>query len=137
MALVVDTGVLYGALDDKDPRHEACSKLLTETAEQLVIPSPVLVELDYWIRKHATADAWVLFAEDLVAGVYSIFQIDPSLTRECAQVQANYADAGIGFVDAAVFLTCDVLGESKVATLDRRHFGILRRADGGALELLP
>jgi uncharacterized protein len=137
MALVVDTGVLYAALDDKDPAHPVCSKLITEATEQLVIPSPVLVELDYWVRKHASADAWALFTEDLVAGAYTVFQIDAPLTRDCAQLQARYSDAEVGFVDAAVFLTCEALDETKVATLDRRHFGILRRSNGTSLDIMP
>jgi len=38
---------------------------------------------------------------------------------------------------AAVFLTCVELGEDKVATLDHRHFSVLRTEDGRALRLLP
>jgi hypothetical protein len=36
-----------------------------------------------------------------------------------------------------VFVTCESLSESKVATLDRRTFSLLRTADGRALEILP
>jgi predicted nucleic acid-binding protein len=50
-------------------------------------------------------------------------------------------DADIGFVDAAVVALVERLNEPKLATLERRHFGLLRphrrphRVD--VLRLLP
>ncbi len=43
----------------------------------------------------------------------------------------------VGFVDAAVLVIVERLNESKLATLDRRHFGLLRPRHMDALELLP
>ena len=65
MALVLDTGVIYAALDENDADHGRCAALIASTDETLVVPSPVLVELDYWLRKNATIDAWLAFADDL------------------------------------------------------------------------
>jgi uncharacterized protein len=48
-----------------------------------------------------------------------------------------YADADIGFVDAAVLASTERLAEPKLATLDRRHFGLLRPRHVDALTLLP
>lgn len=64
MALILDTGVFYAALDENDSDHEACADLVAHATEQLVVPEPVLVELDYWLRKNATIDAWVAFADN-------------------------------------------------------------------------
>ena len=49
-ALVLDTGVLVGAFDRSDDDHVACAKLLAETRERRVVPSPVLVEVDYFLE---------------------------------------------------------------------------------------
>jgi hypothetical protein len=46
-------------------------------------------------------------------------------------------DADIGFVDAAVLAITERLREPKVATLDRRHFELLRPRYVRALQLLP
>jgi hypothetical protein len=43
----------------------------------------------------------------------------------------------VGFVDAAVLAIVEHLGEPKLATLDRRHFSIMRPRHVEALELLP
>ena len=49
----------------------------------------------------------------------------------------RYADADIGFVDAAVFALVERLGEPKLATLDRRHFSLLRPRNRDTIDLLP
>lgn len=137
MALVVDTSVLFAGLDADDPDHEPCAGLLGAATEAIVVPAPVLVELDYWLRKAATADAWLAFCEDVDAGVYRLFHLDSAHLVDAARLQAKYSDQPLGFVDAAVAVTCEALGESKVATLDHRHFSVLRTGDGRALALLP
>jgi predicted nucleic acid-binding protein len=47
VALILDTGPLYASLDRSDQDHVACRKLIEDTDEALVIPAPVLVEVDY------------------------------------------------------------------------------------------
>jgi predicted nucleic acid-binding protein len=49
----------------------------------------------------------------------------------------GYADADLGFVDAAVLAIVERLNEPKLVTLDRRHFGPLRPRHVDALRLLP
>jgi uncharacterized protein len=137
LALVLDTGVLYAALDDTDPRNPICAELLEATREQLVIPAPVLVELDYWVGKFASAEVWSAFCEQVEAGVYAIYPIDSALLMVAAQLEVRYADLPLGLVDASVVATCETLGEPKVATLDRRHFGVVRTSEGKSLQILP
>jgi predicted nucleic acid-binding protein len=129
VALVVDTGVLLAALDESDPDHRVCRELLEGVTESLVVPAPVLVELDYWLRKLAGVDVWLTFCEEVNAGAYRIHALDDVTLLAAARLQATYADNPIGFVDAAVAATCAALGEDRVATLDHRHFGVLRVGD--------
>lgn len=48
-----------------------------------------------------------------------------------------YADLHIGFVDAAVLAVVERLGERRLATLDHRHFGVMRPRHAPVLESLP
>lgn len=137
MALVLDTGVVYAALYEDDPDHEKCAQLLGNSLEQLVLPVPVLVELDYWIRRAASSDVWLAFCEDVGAGAYSLWPFGAPLLVRAAELQSRFGDQPIGFVDAAVFVTCEALGEEKVGTLDHRHFSVLRTKEGRALRILP
>ncbi|CAN5714122.1 hypothetical protein BH24ACT26_BH24ACT26_18410 [soil metagenome] len=137
MALVLDTGVIYAVLDAADEDHDVCARLVLESSEQLIIPEPVFVELDYWLRKMASADVWLAFCEDVAAGAYTTWRLDPDLLLQAARLQERFSDQPIGLVDAAVFVTCEALGEDKVATLDHRHFSVLRSENGRAFRLVP
>lgn len=135
--LVLDTGVLLAALDREDADHGPCAALVTGEPGALVVPAPVLTELDHLLARRRKTDLWVAFTEDLAAGSYVLHPLAADDVLEAARLQARYADLRIGFVDAAVFLTCVGLSETKVATLDRRHFSVLRTEDGRALRVVP
>lgn len=137
MALVLDTGVLYAALDRSDPDHESCRDLIADAQEELVVPAAVLVELDYWVRKFADPSAWLAFAEDVHGRAYTVFPLDATILLRSAQLQNRYADLPLGLVDASVICTCEALGEGKVATLDRRHFTVVMTEGGRSLDILP
>ncbi|MCC6421071.1 MAG: hypothetical protein IT429_22770 [Gemmataceae bacterium] len=64
MALVLDTGPLLASFDRRDADHAACKALLERADERLVIPAPVLVELDYWIHARLNAGVLVSFLAD-------------------------------------------------------------------------
>ena len=46
-------------------------------------------------------------------------------------------DLPLGLVDATVVAATEMLGEPKLATLDHRHFAVVRPAHVDALTLLP
>jgi hypothetical protein len=137
MALVLDTGPILAALDADDPAHARCAALLDETDEPLVVVAPTLVEVDYWIRKRLQPRVWSIFVEDVARGAYRLEHLTGEDLARVAELQADYVDLDLGMVDAAVIAVCEKLGESKVATLDRRHFGVVRPRHCERLRLLP
>jgi predicted nucleic acid-binding protein len=137
MALILDTGPLYASLDRSDADHTECRRLIEEAGEALVIPSPVLVEVDYWIHKRLHAGILVALLADISAGAYRVEDLDASDYRRIGELCDTYADADMGFVDASVLAIAERLNEPKLATLDHRHFGLLRPRHVSALQLLP
>ena len=137
MALILDTGPLYASLDRSDRDHVACRTLIERADEPLVIPAPVLVEVDYWIGQRLTPGALVALLADIESGAYRVADLEPADYTRVRELCDRYADADIGFVDAAVLAIVERFGEPKLATLDRRHFSLLRPRHRDALELLP
>jgi predicted nucleic acid-binding protein len=137
MALVIDTGPLLAALDAADPDHSRCARLLSEAQEDLVVPMLVLAELDYWCHKRLGVDAWIVFLEDLLAGTYRLEIATGTDLNRCRELQLEYAEHSLGIVDASVLALVERLGEEQLATLDHRHFAMLRPAHAEALRLLP
>jgi predicted nucleic acid-binding protein len=137
MALIVDTGPLYASLDRSDADHGACRALIEHAGEVVMIPAPVLVEVDYWIHQRLHPGVLVALLADIEEGAYVVADL---ATADYGRVRAlcdRYADADIGFVDAAVLTIVERMNEPKLATLDHRHFRILRPRHVEALELLP
>lgn len=137
MALVLDTGPLYTTLDRNDAQHRRCLDLLRDTSEPLVIPAPVLVEVDWLVHVRLHAGVFNALLEDILAGVYVVEELQPTDYRRIRELCDRYADANVGFVDAAVLAVIERLNEPKLATLDRRHFQMLRPRHVDALRLLP
>jgi predicted nucleic acid-binding protein len=74
---------------------------------------------------------------DIRAGNFLIEDLIESDYERIYEIIERYADADIGFVDAAVLAVVERLGEPKLATLDRRHFGLMRPRHVASLQLLP
>lgn len=137
MALILDTGVVYAALDRSDPEHVPCRKLIEGASEQLIVPSPALVEIDCLVIKAGGVGAMLAFLRDVRAGAFLVEDLLPEDYDRIYEILDRYADQDIGFVDAAVLAVVERLGEPKLATLDRRHFSILRPRHRKSLQLLP
>jgi hypothetical protein len=137
VALILDTGPLYASLDRDDADHQDSRRLVVETHELLVVPAPVLVEVDYWIHRRLPPGIMVALLDDISAGAFLVEELQPQDYRRIREICDRYADADIGFVDAAVLAVVERLNEPKLATLDRRHFGMLRPRHVDALILLP
>jgi predicted nucleic acid-binding protein len=137
MALVLDTGPILALLDADDPAHARCVALLDETDEALIVVAPTLIEVDYWIRKRLQPAVWSVFIEDLARGAYRLEQLTTGDLTRVAELQKSYSNLDLGMVDASVIALCEKLGEKKVATLDRRHFGVVRPRHCDRLQILP
>jgi uncharacterized protein len=93
----------------------------------------VLVELDYFVP----AAAFAAFLDDMRRGAFVVEDLrEPDYVR-VAELLAEYADLRIGFVDAAVLAVVERRRETRLATLDHRHFGVLRPSHVRGLKLLP
>ena len=137
MALVLDTGPIVALLDAADPEHERCVRMVERSREDLVVPAPVLVEVDYWLLKLYGSEPWETFVEDIARGAYRLYHLDEEDLIRVAELERTYASLDLGLVDAAVIVSCERLDERKVATLDHRDFSVVQPAHCDVLTLLP
>jgi predicted nucleic acid-binding protein len=137
VALILDTGPLYASLDRADQDHAASRTLIEQADEQLVIPAPVLVEVDYLISARLHPGVLVALMADVADGAYVVEDLTTDDYRRVGVLCDRYAESDIGFVDAAVMAIVERLDETKLATLDRRHFGLLRPRHRASIDLLP
>ena len=137
MALICDTGPLLAALDAADPDHKTCARLITDSLEDLIVPTLVLAEVDYWCSRRLPPKAWLIFLDDVLNGAYQVEPITGADLARCRELQTRYSDLTLGVVDASVVALAERLAEPKIATLDQRHFRAVRPAHVASFELLP
>lgn len=135
--LILDTSTLLAALDAGEPRHDACAAAIGRSDADLVLPMLVLAELEYWCSKRGGTEGWLLFLDDVLAGAYRLESpTDVDLLR-VRELQVEYADLGLGVVDASIVALAERLGLTHIATLDHRHFSVVRPAHTPAFDLVP
>jgi uncharacterized protein len=136
VTLILDTGPIVAALNEQDPDHRRCADLLAE-GQDLLVPSPVLVEVDYWLVKLGSVEVWADFVADIDRGAYRVAHPTDADLARAAELEQVYEDLDLGLVDACTIALCERLGLTAVATLDRRHFSVVRPRHCTHLTLLP
>jgi predicted nucleic acid-binding protein len=101
------------------------------------VPAPVLLELDYLAARQRDRLAVTAMLEEIHRGAYEVEDLTPADYARVRELLTTYADLRVGFVDAAVLAIVERLREPKLATLDHRHFSVMRPRHVDSLELLP
>jgi len=134
--LVCDTSVVYAAHDTAEIDHAACAELLN-SADAVVVPAPTLVELDQLARSRRTPDLTPALLASISDGSLVLAQLDLESYERVHELIVRYADFPLSFVDAAVVAIAERLEQTTIATLDRRHFSVVRPLHVPAFELVP
>lgn len=138
--ILVDTGPIVAAALTRDRYHRACVDLFTAahlSGEILSLPSPVVTEACYLLAREAGARAEAAFLASLADGEMIVVELEREDWRRAAELVIRYADLPLGAVDASVVAIAERLGLTEIATIDRRHFGVIRPRHISAFTLLP
>lgn len=134
--MIVDTGILVALADASDEHHRAAAAVFS-LPEVKVVPEPVVIETDWMIQRHVGTDAEIAFLRSLTEGSFAIEAPTRADRERAASLAQQYRDAKIGYVHAVTAAIAERLGETRIATLDRRHFSLIRPAHATSFELLP
>ena len=135
--LVVDAGPLVAAAATRDRNHQRCVTLLSHEVGPLLVPSLVVTEVAYFLADRLGPTAEQAFARSVRAGELHVEPVAPEDWVRIDELLSQYADLQFGIVDASILATCERLGVTSLATLDHRHFSVVRPRHCAALTLLP
>jgi uncharacterized protein len=135
--LLCDTGVLLAAGNVKDHAHPACLRLLRQADGPLLVPSPVLGEIGYLLQSRVGPQAEVTFLKSFGDDGFHIAELEEHDIQRTAELVETYIDLPLGIVDAAVIAIAERLQLTEIATLDHRHFTVVRPRHTSAFVLLP
>lgn len=135
--LVVDSGPLVAAANVRDRHHASCTELLRRAPQPLSVPALVVTEVAYFLGDRIGPEAELAFARSFEEGELTVVPVEPVDWSRVAELVERYADLPLGIVDASVIVACERLEADTLATLDRRHFGIVRPRHVPELRLVP
>ena len=101
------------------------------------MPTLVITEVAYLVGTRLASRAEVQFLGDLASGDLFVEPVAASDWLRIAELVHSYGDLPLGTVDASVIAAAERLGATAVATVDRRHFGVVRPLHCKRLEILP
>jgi uncharacterized protein len=134
---ILDTGFVVALTNSRDPLHRACRDALSDERESLVAPQAILPEIGWLLASRLGSQAEAAFFESLTRTGWTLEPLVATDFARVAELLEVYADARVGFVDAAVVAVAERLGAQTLYTLDRRHFSFVRPRHVDALTLRP
>jgi predicted nucleic acid-binding protein len=137
MALIADSGGVYGLYDAKDRNHAALETTFDRERGPVVVSAAILGEIDYLLRARLSPPAALHFLTDLHQGVFALEPFTAFDLTRCRIILEQYHDLHLGLCDAAVMATAERLGTDRILTVDERHFRAVCTAKGLPFTLLP
>lgn len=136
MTAIADTGFIVALENSRDHHHLACSNLLRRERE-IYLPQSVLNEVCYLLTKVAGNYAAANFLQRIPRSKFLLISLSERDIERTAELLLKYADTRVDFVDASVVAIAERLNITRILTLDRRDFDIIRPRHVDHLELLP
>ncbi len=133
--IVADTGAILALLDRSDRHHTAVRELYEERPDAWLLPWAILPEIDYLLASELGARAQEAFLADLAEGSFAVEYGKPEDIVRARAIGRSHRALRLGLVDGVVIAVAERLRADAIATLDLRHFGVVKIA--GSPRLLP
>ena len=102
-----------------------------------LVPQLVIAEVCYMLEPERGSQAEAAFLRSFGRRELTLVPVTVEDTDRMAELVQAYADLPLGGVDASVVAVAERLKVADVATLDRRHFTVVRPAHVPAFSILP
>ena len=97
----------------------------------------MVTEVAYLIASRLGTEPEVRFLGDLASGAFSVEPVHPADWLRIAELVSQYRSLPLGTVDASLIAAAERLGITTLATVDRRHFDVVRPRHAPAFSILP
>jgi uncharacterized protein len=135
--LIVDAGPLYAAAARGDRNHRRCVELLSHAERPLLVPALVVTEVSYLLADRIGPHAELAFSRSIANGEVVVEPVLDAEWRRVAELTEQYLDLPLGIVDASVVVLGERHHSEVIATLDHRHFSVVRPRHTSAFRLVP
>jgi predicted nucleic acid-binding protein len=137
MTAILDTSFLFALTDNSDRNHARVLALAQTISEPLVLPTVVLPEVCYLIASRLGHQTMRRFLLQLAASDTQLKTLSPKDLERVNEILEQYADSQLDFTDAAIVALAERSNITRLLTLDRRDFTLVRPKHCDYFELLP
>ena len=131
MTLIVDSSFLVALYNARDARHAVASAFATNRNEEILVPNI------YMLRRDLGYPRSMNFLDFFKYATVKLEPVQKSDLDMVKIIAAQYADARLDLVDCCIMAISERVSVSRIATFDRRDFGIFKTRQGEHLDLLP
>jgi predicted nucleic acid-binding protein len=97
----------------------------------------VIAEVSYLLARDAGSTVEAEFLRSFTTGFLTVVDLTATDPGRSAELVEQYSDMPLGATDACLVALAERLGIVELATLDRRHFTIVRPHHVDTLTLIP
>lgn len=137
MTAIFDTSFLFALADRSDRNHQRVLGFTQTVNEVLLLPVVILPEICYLIASRLGHRAMRHFVFSLTTNSVEIETILSEDLVRIYEILDQYADSQLDFTDAAIVALAERLAITRICTLDRRDFSMIRPRHCDYFELLP
>ena len=137
MSVLLDTICLFALADASDRHHAQVLDVARDLSEPLILPLPVLPEITYLLASRLGHAAMRRFLAQLASSDAILEPIDRTDLRRIGDILEQYADSRLDFVDAAIIAIAERRQVTRILTLDRRDFLMVRPRHCEHFDILP
>ncbi|WP_420209101.1 type II toxin-antitoxin system VapC family toxin [Candidatus Electronema sp. JC] len=137
MTALLDTSFLLAMTNSKDHNHARVLDVAAKISDNLIVPVTVLPEVSYLIGSRLGHKAMRQFLGNLAASDVAVEMVTKDDLKRVTAILTEYADSRLDFVDATIVALAERLNITRILTLDRRDFTIIRPKHHPYFEILP
>ncbi len=97
----------------------------------------MIAEVSYLLARDAGSTVEAEFLRSFTTGLLTVVDLTAADLGRRAELVERYLDLPLGATDACLVAMAERLGIVELATLDRRHFTVVRRRHVDMLTLIP
>jgi len=136
VTILADTGFVLAFSITTDKWHTACN-LAYEQEPTILLPESSLAEVVYMLNKAGGVRGATQFLSGLRFSKFRLLQLEPEDIERTSELIDKYQNLPLDFVDATLIALAERLNISRILTVDRRDFEIVRPRHVERFDLLP
>jgi len=137
VSAILDTSFLLALTNSKDNHHTRVFSVIRTLTEPLILPISVLPEICYLLASRLGHAAMRQFLQNLIASNTILETITPIDLQRATELLEQYADSRLDFVDATIVAIAERRNITRILSLDRRDYSIIRPRHCSYFEILP